>query len=80
MNTNINKNVSVWRGDNTPPTDYHLWIKSDGNVFINSGTQFKDYKELSGIKDEITQTLLLMIRQVLCLFQIKKQLIELMQL
>ena len=54
MNTNINKNVSVWRGDNTPPTDYHLWIKSDGNVFINSGTQFKDYKELSGIKDEIT--------------------------
>jgi hypothetical protein len=26
----INKNISVWRGDDTPPTDYHIWIKSDG--------------------------------------------------
>ena len=51
---NLNKNISIWRGDSTPPTNYHFWIKSDGNVFINSGTQFKDYKELSGIKDEIT--------------------------
>ena len=51
---NLNKNISIWRGDSTPPTNYHFWIKSNGNIFINSGTQFKDYKELSGIKDEIT--------------------------
>lgn len=32
---NINKNISVWRGNNTPPTDYHLWIKDDGSQFLN---------------------------------------------
>ena len=26
---NINKNVSIWRGSNTPPTQYHLWQKGD---------------------------------------------------
>lgn len=26
---NINKNISVWRGNNTPPTQYHLWQKGD---------------------------------------------------
>lgn len=32
---NINKNISVWRGNDTPPTDYHLWIKDDGSQFLN---------------------------------------------
>lgn len=31
---NINKNISVWRGDNTPPTIYHLWIKSDNSIYL----------------------------------------------
>lgn len=35
MIENINKNISVWRGNNTPPTDYHLWIKDDGSQFLN---------------------------------------------
>lgn len=26
---NINKNISIWRGSNTPPTQYHLWQKGD---------------------------------------------------
>lgn len=34
---NINKNVSVWRGDYAPPTIYHLWIKSDGTQYIHNG-------------------------------------------
>ena len=25
----INQNVSIWRGSNTPPTQYHLWLKED---------------------------------------------------
>lgn len=29
---NLNKNISVWRGNSTPPTDYHLWEKEDGNL------------------------------------------------
>ena len=40
---NINKNISVWRGDSTPPTDYHLWIKSDGTSFIKVDDQYKLY-------------------------------------
>lgn len=40
---NINKNISVWRGDNPPPTDYHLWIKSDGTSFIKTNNQYKVY-------------------------------------
>lgn len=28
----LNKNISVWRGRNTPPTDYHLWEKEDGSL------------------------------------------------
>ena len=35
MINNINKNISVWRGDKTPPTEYHVWIKSNGSVLIN---------------------------------------------
>lgn len=37
MINNTNKNVSVWRGDKTPPTEYHVWIKSNGSVLINKG-------------------------------------------
>ena len=40
MNVNINKNVSVWRGDNTPPTEYHFWIKSDGTQLVQIDDQW----------------------------------------
>lgn len=35
----LNKNISVWRGNNTPPTDYHLWEKEDGSIYtkVESG-------------------------------------------
>lgn len=46
MINNINKNVSVWRGDDTPPTEYHVWIKSNGSVLINKdGTWFTQISE-----------------------------------
>lgn len=46
MEKNLNKNISVWRGDSTPPTNYHLWIKSDNLIYI-----YKDNKwqEITGI-------------------------------
>lgn len=31
---NINKNIAVWRGDNVPPTIYHIWIKSDNSIWL----------------------------------------------
>jgi hypothetical protein len=29
----LNKNISVWRGSETPPTDYHIWEKEDGSLY-----------------------------------------------
>lgn len=46
MINNINKNISVWRGEKTPPTEYHVWIKSNGSVLINKdGTWFTQISE-----------------------------------
>ena len=39
MNINLNKNISVWRGNNTPPTDYHLWVKDDGSILVKVQNQ-----------------------------------------
>lgn len=40
----INKNISVWRGDNAPPTNYHFWIKADGSQFVYTGKDWTDYR------------------------------------
>lgn len=34
MNSDINKNISVWRGSQTPPTEYHIWIKDDNTIWL----------------------------------------------
>lgn len=30
----INKNISIWRGSTAPPTNYHLWEKEDGGLYV----------------------------------------------
>ena len=45
-----NKNISVWRGDNTPPTQYHLWLKNDGKLYVNIDEQWQEID-----KDSISQ-------------------------
>lgn len=40
---NINKNVSVWRGNDTPPTQFHLWQKGD-KLYHNSGLGWEENK------------------------------------
>ena len=42
---NINKNISIWRGDSTPPTNYHFWIKSNGQQFTFNGERWVNYVE-----------------------------------
>lgn len=37
----LNKNISVWRGNQTPPTDYHLWEKND-KLYVYSDDQWKE--------------------------------------
>lgn len=38
----LNKNISVWRGSNTPPTDYHLWEKEDGSLHTKVNEEWKE--------------------------------------
>lgn len=45
-----NKNISVWRGDNTPPTQYHLWLKNNGKLYVNIDEQWQEID-----KDSISQ-------------------------
>lgn len=45
-----NKNVSVWRGDSTPPTQYHLWLKNDGKLYVNIDEQWQEID-----KDSVAQ-------------------------
>lgn len=40
----INKNISVWRGDQNPPTEYHLWLK-EGKLFAKINA---DWEQISG--------------------------------
>lgn len=30
---NLNRQISVWRGNSTPPTNYHIWIKEDSTIW-----------------------------------------------
>lgn len=45
-----NKNISVWRGDNTPPTQHHLWLKNNGKLYVNIDEQWQEID-----KDSIAQ-------------------------
>lgn len=31
----LDRNISVWRGNQYPPTEYHVWIKDNGDIYIN---------------------------------------------
>lgn len=56
---NLNKNISVWRGNSVPPTDYHLWEKEDGSIYtkVESGwtilTSPNDKATLDKINDTV---------------------------
>lgn len=51
---NLNKNVSVWRGSDTPPTEYHLWVKNE-LLYIKDEN---DWKSIStSIKNSIVEQL-----------------------
>ena len=37
----MNKNISLWRGNDSPPTIYHLWFKSDGKLYAYLNQQWQ---------------------------------------
>ena len=48
----MNKNISVWRGHSTPPTNYHLWVNDNKEVkiFIDGQWQSLTSADLSKIE------------------------------
>lgn len=55
-----NKQVNFWRGDMTPPTIYHIWIKDNSKMLLYDGEKwvvFLDNKEIIDILDEIQEML-----------------------
>lgn len=39
----MNKNISVWRGSEYPPTLTHLWIKDDNNILIYKDGEWEPF-------------------------------------
>lgn len=55
-----NKQVNFWRGDMTPPTIYHIWIKDNSKMLLYNGEQwvvFLDNKEIIDILNQIQEIL-----------------------
>lgn len=55
-----NKQVNFWRGDMTPPTIYHIWIKDNRKMLLYDGEKwvvFLDNKEIIDILDKVQQLL-----------------------
>lgn len=55
-----NKQVNFWRGDMTPPTIYHIWIKDNSKMLLYDGEKwvvFLDNKEIIDIFDKVQQLL-----------------------
>lgn len=55
-----NKQVNFWRGDMTPPTIYHIWIKDNSKMLLYDGEKwvvFLDNKEIIDILDKIQEML-----------------------
>ena len=45
----MNKNISVWRGEKTPPTKYHLWQKDD-TIYINIEDEWQSLASVQSIQ------------------------------
>lgn len=55
-----NKQVNFWRGDMTPPTIYHIWIKDNSKMLLYDSEKwvvFLDNKEIIDIIDKVQERL-----------------------
>lgn len=55
-----NRQVNFWRGDTTPPTIYHIWIKDNSKMLLYDGEKwvvFLDNKEIIDILDRVQKLL-----------------------
>lgn len=45
----MNKNISVWRGEKTPPTKYHLW-QNDDTIYVNIEDEWQPLASVKSIQ------------------------------
>lgn len=36
----MNKNISIWRGSQAPPTIHHVWIKENNTIYLHNGNNW----------------------------------------
>lgn len=48
-----NKQVNFWRGDQTPPTIYHIWIRYNREMLLYDGTQWVVFLDNKAIIDTL---------------------------
>lgn len=52
-----NKQVNFWRGDETPPTIYHIWIKDNSKMLLYDGNKWVVFLDNIEIVDSIKEIL-----------------------
>lgn len=50
-----NKQVNFWRGDQTPPTIYHIWIKDNSKMLLYNGLKWVVFLDSKEVIDTIEQ-------------------------
>lgn len=50
-----NKQVNIWRGDQEPPTLFHVWVYRDERMLLYNGTEWVTFVDDKGIIDKINK-------------------------
>ena len=50
-----NRQVNIWRGSDTPPTIYHIWIKNDSQFLLYNGIEWKIFLDNAAVVDALEQ-------------------------
>ena len=50
-----NKQINVWRGDDHPPTIYHLWILEDLKIRLHNGIEWVEFITNASIGQDLVE-------------------------
>ncbi len=48
-----NKQVNIWRGDQEPPTLFHVWIYKNEKILLHNGKEWIVFIDDAGLTDQI---------------------------
>ena len=52
-----NKQVNIWRGNEEPPTIYHIWIKDESKLLLYNGTTWITFIDSTATIESINNIL-----------------------